>query len=141
LTLTPFEAAKHGIHINGDGQRRNLSQLLSYDNCNRESMGQIWPEILSWPDNLFEQIEIDALYSGYMSRQKAEIESFRRDENMIIDNDIDYDLIPGLSNEAKERLKRTRPHTLGQAGRIEGLTAGALSALLFYIKAKQKRVG
>lgn len=141
LTLTPFEASKFGIHINGDGQRRDLSQLLSYDNCNRENLGLIWPEILAWSDEVFEQIEIDALYSGYMIRQKTEIESFRRDENLVIADDLDYDAIPGLSNEAKERLKRTRPHTLGQAGRIEGLTAGALSAVLFYIKAKQKRAG
>lgn len=138
MKLKPTEAATYGIHINADGQRRNLTQLLALPNVSRETLQTVWPEIADWDNGLYEQLEIDALYAGYMGRQKADIEAFRRDENLNIPEDIDYDKVPGLSNEAKDRLKRTRPLTLGQAGRIEGLTAGALSALLFYLKAARR---
>jgi tRNA uridine 5-carboxymethylaminomethyl modification enzyme len=87
---------------------------------------------------LYEQVEIDALYAGYMPRQKAEIESFRKDENLVLSDDIDYMSILGLSNEAREKLHRIRPQTLGQAGRIEGMTQGALTTLLFYVRNQAK---
>ncbi len=139
LVATPKEALNNGIQINGDGQRRNVIQLMAYDSCTRDRLEVLWPEIRDWPDYLFEQVEIDALYAGYMPRQKAEIESFRRDENMILPDDIDYLSILGLSNEAREKLNRIRPQTLGQAGRIEGMTQGALTTLLFYVRNHSKR--
>lgn len=138
LVATPKEALAQGIQVNGDGQRRNVTQLMAYDSCNRERLETLWPEIKSWPDTLYEQVEIDALYAGYMSRQKAEIENFRKDENLSLPEDIDYSSILGLSNEAREKLSRIRPQTLGQAGRIEGLTQGALTTLLFYVRNQAK---
>ncbi|MDV6331455.1 tRNA uridine-5-carboxymethylaminomethyl(34) synthesis enzyme MnmG [Asticcacaulis sp. 201] len=138
LVATPKEALAQGIQVNGDGQRRNVSQLMAYDSCSRERLETLWPEIGAWPEVLYEQIEIDALYAGYMSRQKAEIESFRKDENLVLPDDIDYLAILGLSNEAREKLNRIRPHTLGQAGRIEGITQGALTTLLFYVRNQAK---
>ncbi|ESQ85623.1 tRNA uridine 5-carboxymethylaminomethyl modification protein [Asticcacaulis sp. AC466] len=138
LVATPKEALAQGIQVNGDGQRRNISQLMAYDSCSRERLETLWPEIAAWPEALYEQIEIDALYAGYMSRQKAEIESFRKDENLVLPDDIDYLAILGLSNEAREKLNRIRPHTLGQAGRIEGITQGALTTLLFYVRNQAK---
>ncbi len=139
LNATPKEALAHGIQVNGDGQRRNVLQLLAYDTCSRQKLESLWSEIKSWPDNLFEQVEIDALYAGYMARQKSEIESFRKDENLVLPDDLDYLAIPGLSNEAREKLNRIRPQTLGQAGRIEGMTQGALTTLLFYVRNQAKR--
>lgn len=134
LIATPREALAHDIHVNGDGQKRNMMQLMAYDSCSREKLEALWPEVKFWPKVVYEQIEIDALYAGYMSRQKAEIESFKKDENLVLPNDLDYMTVSGLSNEAREKLSRIRPHTLGQAGRIEGITQGALTTLLFYVR-------
>ncbi len=139
MVATPREAMAQGIQVNGDGQRRNLSQLMAYDSCSRERLQNLWPEIAAWPETLYEQVEIDALYAGYMSRQKAEIDTFRKDENLSIPADLDYLAIPGLSNEAREKLNRIRPQTLGQAGRIEGITQGAMTTLLFHVRNQAKR--
>ncbi|ESQ91623.1 tRNA uridine-5-carboxymethylaminomethyl(34) synthesis enzyme MnmG [Asticcacaulis benevestitus] len=139
LVATSKEALSHGIQINGDGQKRNVTQLMAYDSCSRERLETLWPEIKTWPDVLYEQVEIDALYAGYMPRQKAEIENFRKDENLALPQDIDYLGIAGLSNESREKLNRIRPQTLGQAGRIEGMTQGALTTLLFYVRNHNKR--
>ncbi|WP_443748988.1 tRNA uridine-5-carboxymethylaminomethyl(34) synthesis enzyme MnmG [Asticcacaulis solisilvae] len=139
LSAAPKDALAKGIQVNGDGQRRNVAQLMAYDTCSRDRLEALWPEIASWPEKLFEQIEIDALYSGYMARQKAEIESFRRDENLALPDDLDYASVPGLSNEARERFNRIRPQTLGQAGRMEGITQGALTTLLFYVRNQAKK--
>ena len=135
----PKDALASGIQVNGDGQRRNVIQLMAYESCSREKLETLWPEIASWPAALYEQVEIDALYAGYMPRQKAEIEAFRKDENLVLPVDIDYLSVLGLSNEAREKLNRIRPQTLGQAGRIEGMTQGALTTLLFYIRNQAKK--
>jgi tRNA uridine 5-carboxymethylaminomethyl modification enzyme len=134
MTLTPKQAAGYGIHVNADGLKRNLFQLLAYETTDRNVVRTIWPEINDWPDLIYEQVEIDALYAGYLTRQDSEIAAFRRDENLTIPDGLDYALIGGLSNEAREKLSRVRPQTLGQAGRIEGLTAGALTALLHHLR-------
>ena len=139
LIAAPKEALAQGILVNGDGQRRNVTQLMAYESCTRDKLQALWPEIAAWPKVLYEQVEIDALYAGYMSRQKAEIESFRKDEGLVLPLDLDYATVPGLSNEAREKLARIRPQTLGQAGRIEGMTQGALTTLLFYIRNAGKR--
>ncbi len=139
LIAAPKDALAQGILVNGDGQRRNVTQLMAYDSCTRDKLEALWPEIATWPQALYEQVEIDALYAGYMSRQKAEIESFRKDEGLVLPVDLDYATVPGLSNEAREKLGRIRPQTLGQAGRIEGMTQGALTTLLFYIRNAGKR--
>lgn len=138
LKLTPNEANALGIRVNADGQKRNLLQLLSYDTCSRDKLETVWPELKDWSDSVFEQIEIDALYSGYLGRQAAEIDAFRKDENLALPEDLDYALVGGLSNEAKEKLSRVKPLTLGQARRIEGMTPGALTALLFHVRNLKK---
>jgi tRNA uridine 5-carboxymethylaminomethyl modification enzyme len=138
LKLTPNEANALGIRVNADGQKRNLLQLLSYDTCSRDKLEAVWPELKDWSDSVFEQIEIDALYSGYLGRQAAEIDAFRKDENLALPEDLDYALVGGLSNEAREKLSRVRPLTLGQARRIEGMTPGALTALLFHVRNLKK---
>lgn len=139
LVALPRDALAQDIQVNGDGKRRNVMELLAYESCTRDKLERLWPEIAAWPETLYEQIEIDALYAGYMSRQKSEIDSFRKDEGLVLADDLDYAAVPGLSNEAREKLARIRPQTLGQAGRIEGMTQGALTTLLFYVRNAAKR--
>ena len=134
LTLTPSEAAKSGITVSADGQRRNLVQLLAFPGVSLERLQTLWPEIGGWTVHARTQIEIDALYAGYLDRQTADVQAFRRDENLKLDPDLDYGRIGGLSAEAREKLSQIRPVTLGQAGRIEGVTPGALTALLAHVR-------
>jgi tRNA uridine 5-carboxymethylaminomethyl modification enzyme len=134
LTLTPGEAARLGFRVNADGQRRNLLQMLSYPDIGFEALAAHWPELADWPDAVREQIEIDASYAGYLDRQAADVDAFRRDENLHLPAGLDYGAVGGLSSEAQEKLGRIRPMTLGQAGRIEGITPGALTALLSHVR-------
>jgi tRNA uridine 5-carboxymethylaminomethyl modification enzyme len=134
LTLTPAQAAKAGLKINADGQRRSLIQLLAYRDINFGIMARIWPELDAWPPVAREQIEIDAVYSGYLERQDADIDLFRRDEMLSLPADIEYASLGGLSNEVREKLGAVRPATLGQAARIEGVTPGAMTALLAHVR-------
>jgi len=134
LTLTPAEAARLGFRVNADGQRRNLLQLLSYPDIDFDALTAVWPELAQWPEAVREQIEIDASYAGYLDRQAADVDAFRRDENLHLPSGLDYNAVGGLSAEAQEKLSRIRPMTLGQAGRIEGVTPGALTALLAHVR-------
>ena len=137
--LTPNEAAKHGLKINQDGKRRSALELLAYPTIAWDELAQIWPEMNSWPDDVKEQVEIDAIYSGFIDRQKADILAFQRDEGIRIHADFDYEGVGGLSNEVREKLLKARPATLGQAARIEGVTPGALTALLAHLKRLAKK--
>ncbi|HZL00106.1 MAG TPA: tRNA uridine-5-carboxymethylaminomethyl(34) synthesis enzyme MnmG [Caulobacteraceae bacterium] len=134
LSLTSSEARRQGLPINSDGRRRTLFQLLGCRDVGFSRLGQIWPQILDVPEFAREQLEIDASYLGYLDRQDADVAVFRRDEALILPSDIDYRAMGGLSNEAREKLSAVRPETLGQAGRIEGVTPGALSALLAHVR-------
>ena len=134
LTLTPTQAEKAGLPVRADGQRRNLTQLLAYPTIGFEDLMQIWPQIGSWRADVREQVEIDAAYSGYMDRQAVDAAAFRKDENLRLPSGLDYGAIGTLSNEVREKLKTVQPATLGQAARIEGVTPGALTALLAYVR-------
>jgi tRNA uridine 5-carboxymethylaminomethyl modification enzyme len=134
LTLTPAEAARAGLPVKADGQRRNLLQLLAYPTIGFDDLTRIWPELGDWPAAVCEQIEIDAAYAGYLDRQAADAEAFRRDEDLRLPADLDYMAVGGLSNEVREKLLAVRPLTLGQAARIEGVTPGALTALLAHVR-------
>ena len=134
LNLTPPEAIRAGFNVNPDGQRRTLSQLLAYREIGFEDLRHIWPQIGDWPLDVREQIEIDAAYSGYLGRQDADVEAFRRDEALALPAGLDYAGVGGLSNEVREKLIAVRPATLGQAARIEGVTPGALTALLAHVR-------
>ena len=132
--LTPNQANRLGLNVNQDGQRRSLSQLLAYPGASLETFSAAWPEISEWPAEVAEQVEIDAAYAGYLGRQAADAEALRRDEALAIPADLDFAAIGGLSNEVREKLAAVRPRTLGQAGRIEGVTPGALTALLAHVR-------
>jgi tRNA uridine 5-carboxymethylaminomethyl modification enzyme len=139
LILTPAEAAKAGLRVNADGVRRNLAQLLAYPDIGWADLARLWPEIADWLPTAREQIEIDAAYAGYLDRQAAEADAYRRDEALELPADLDYSAAPGLSNEAREKLAAVRPLTLGQASRIEGITPGAITALLAYVRRTRAR--
>ncbi len=139
LNLTPAEASRHGLRVNEDGKRRNLFELLSYPNTSWADIVRIWPDLGAWPAAVVEQIEIDAVYHGYIDRQQADIIAFRRDEAVRIPTAFDYAAVGGLSNEVREKLELARPGTLGQAARIEGVTPGALTALLAALKRRNRQ--
>jgi len=138
LQLSPPEANRHGLVVNQDGKRRDVFDLLAFPDIHWEKLVSIWPQLGEFDRTIREQVEIDALYAGYLDRQQADITAFRRDEAVKIPEAFDYDLVGGLSNEAKEKLKAIRPSTLGQAARVEGVTPGALTAVLAHLKRQQK---
>ncbi len=134
LAATPNELGKHGLKINQDGVRRGIMDLLAYPNISFEDLEPVWPELKSVSPAAREHLETEALYKGYIERQARDIAAFRRDEGLRIPTALEYDGIGGISNEVKEKLKAVRPATLGQAARIEGVTPGALTALLAHLK-------
>jgi tRNA uridine 5-carboxymethylaminomethyl modification enzyme len=137
--LTPQEANRHGLTVNFDGKRRTVSDLLAFPDIDWSDLVRVWPELEVIPATIAEQIEIDALYAGYIQRQEADILAFRRDEAVRLPQGLDYAQVGGLSNEAREKLLEACPDTLGQAARIEGMTPGALTAVLAHVKRLSKR--
>ncbi|HWA68424.1 MAG TPA: tRNA uridine-5-carboxymethylaminomethyl(34) synthesis enzyme MnmG [Rhizomicrobium sp.] len=136
LALTPNEAAKHGLIIRQDGVRRSAFDLLSLTGF--PELARIWPELGSMEAEIVEQMEIDAQYAGYLDRQDADILAFRRDEGRALPAGLNYAAVIGLSSEVRQKLERIRPATLGQAARIEGVTAAALTLVLAHVKGLQK---
>ena len=134
LTLSPSAAEKAGLPVKADGYRRNLTELLAYQSISFGDLARIWPQISAWSPAVREQMEIDASYAGYLERQAADVAAFRRDEDLTLPAALDYTTIGGLSNEARQKLSAVRPLTLGQAARIEGVTPGALTALLAHVR-------
>jgi tRNA uridine 5-carboxymethylaminomethyl modification enzyme len=141
LTITPRQANAHGIKVNEDGQYRSVLDLLGYPNVGFDDLIRVWPQLVSLSPQVREQLEIDALYAGYLDRQEADIRTFQKDESLAIPGDLDYAAIGGLSKELTDKLTAARPATLGQAGRIEGMTPAALTALLGHVKKGAKRRG
>ena len=134
FSLSPAEAAREGIQLNEDGRRRTFSQLLAQPGVGFARLIQVWPQIAGWRADVREQMEIDAGYAGYLDRQTAEIQSFRREENLALPVDLNYANVGGLSAECREKLSAIRPLSLGQAARIEGVSPGALTALLAHVR-------
>ncbi|WCL54580.1 tRNA uridine-5-carboxymethylaminomethyl(34) synthesis enzyme MnmG [Gimibacter soli] len=138
LSLTPNEAGKHGLSLNQDGQRRSAETLLGFSTIEYAQLKAIWPAELGAIDPaIAEQLGIDAMYAGYLDRQQADVDAFRRDEALTIPEDLDFDAIPGLSNEMREKFRTARPATLGAAARIAGVTPAALTLILGHIKRKR----
>ncbi|MDE1174906.1 MAG: tRNA uridine-5-carboxymethylaminomethyl(34) synthesis enzyme MnmG [Parvibaculaceae bacterium] len=137
--MTPNELARLGLKINQDGVARSLTDLLAYPDISSETLAEIWPAFGALAPEIREQIEADALYSGYIDRQEADIRAFRRDESIRIPDDLDYARIGGLSIECRQKLTQARPATLGQAARINGVTPAAVTALLVHIKSGAHR--
>lgn len=129
LSVTPQEAARHGLELNQDGMRRSAYQLLSYPSISWDHLVRVWPELASVSASAKERLETDATYAVYLDRQQADIAAYRRDEGVVLEEAIDFKALPGLSNEIKSKLDLVRPRTLGQAARIEGITPAALTLL------------
>jgi tRNA uridine 5-carboxymethylaminomethyl modification enzyme len=138
LTLTPNEAAGYGLALNKDGQRRSAFELLAYPEIGWSEVRSIWPELSAIDPVIAVHLEIDAKYDVYLKRQIADVHAFRRDEGLAL-SDVDYSAVPGLSNEARSKLEAARPRTVGQAGRLDGLTPAALGILAAYLRREARR--
>ena len=138
LSLTPNEAERYGLSLNKDGQRRSAFELLAYPEIGWAQVRSIWPELSAIDPAIASHLEIDAKYDVYLKRQVADIEAFRRDEGLAL-SEIDYDAVPGLSNEARAKLDAARPLNVGQAGRIDGVTPAALGILAAYLRREARR--
>ena len=136
LKISPTKVEKYGVNIAKDGVNRSATQILSQMSVNMGKIRQIWPEIQYVSREIDEQIEINSHYKGYLKKQKADILAFKRDENLIIPENLNYDDFSGLSNEIKSKFKKIRPKTMGQALRIDGVTPAAVYILLSHLKRK-----
>ena len=138
VAVTPTEAEAFGFALKKDGQRRTAFDLLSYPDADIDKVARIWPEFSALPPVIAEQLAIDAKYSVYLDRQAADIAAYRRDEAIALPDDLDYAAVAGLSNEVRQKLSTTRPRTLGQAGRIDGITPAALTVLALHLRRPQQ---
>lgn len=138
LTVTPNAAARYGLSLNRDGHRRSAFELLSYPEIGWHDVAAIWPELSAVDSGIAVHLEIDAKYDVYLKRQTSDVEAFRRDEGLILTG-VDYSAVPGLSNEARNRLEKAQPRTVGQAGRLDGLTPAALGILAAYLRRETRR--
>jgi tRNA uridine 5-carboxymethylaminomethyl modification enzyme len=134
--ISPSKAEKFGIKIAKDGILRSSNEILTQKNVNMNKIREIWPNIPFFNNEIDEQLEINAHYRGYLKKQKADILAFKRDENLIIPDKINYDDLSGLSNEVKAKFKKIKPKTMGQALRIDGITPAAVYILLSHVKRK-----
>ena len=134
---TPYALAQAGLKVNQDGVRRSARDLLGQRAASWAQLETIWPAVKSIPHVLRERLATDAVYAGYLARQQAEIEAYRRDENLILPVDLDYAKVGGLSNEVRQKLVASSPETIGSAARIQGVTPAAVMALLRYVKKRK----
>ncbi|MDA8766441.1 tRNA uridine-5-carboxymethylaminomethyl(34) synthesis enzyme MnmG [Candidatus Pelagibacter bacterium] len=135
-TISPNKADQFGIKIAKDGILRYSNEILTQKGVDMNKIREIWTDIPFFSKEIDEQVEINAHYRGYLKKQKADILAFKRDENLIIPDKINYDGISGLSNEVKAKFKEIKPKTMGQALRIDGITPAAVYILLSHVKRK-----
>jgi len=139
LTVTPNEAARHGLELRRDGQRRTAFDLLSYPGISSADLARIWPRFADFDKKTASQLETDDKYAFYLSRQAADVESYRRDESLVLSEDLDYSELPGLSNEVRHKLQTHRPRTVGHAGRLDGITPAALTLLVAHLHRERSK--
>ena len=141
VSASPNLLQRQGFKINQDGKIRNAGILLSYPGVTVERLSKLWPELSTLTPEIVEQLEIDGLYQGYVLRQDADVEAYRRDEGLQLPESLDYAGVGSLSAEIRQKLSDARPTTLGAAGRISGVTPAALVALLRYVKGSRSSPG
>jgi tRNA uridine 5-carboxymethylaminomethyl modification enzyme len=139
VSLTPSEAARHGLALNRDGQRRSAFDLLAYPNLGVTDLARIWPAFAGLSPAIAGQLEIDAKYAAYLDRQAADVAAYRRDEGLVLPDDLDFAQVSGLSNEMKQKFTAHRPRTVGQAGRLDGVTPAALTLLAAHVRRGARR--
>ena len=135
-SISPTKIEKFDIKIAKDGILRKSNEILTQKGVDMKKIREIWPEIPFFDEKIDEQIEINAHYRGYLKKQKADILAFKRDENLVIPENVNYDNLSGLSNEVKAKFKQIKPKTMGQALRIDGITPAAVYILLSHVKRK-----
>jgi tRNA uridine 5-carboxymethylaminomethyl modification enzyme len=138
VSITPNAAVAHGLELNHDGQRRSAYQLLGYPDITLTALARIWPQLGDLPPKIADQLEISAKYEVYLQRQAADVAAFRRDEDFELPTTLDYEAVKGLSNEARQKLIAIRPRTLGQAGRLDGVTPATLTLLVAHTRRRQR---
>jgi len=136
FVVSPSKIQKYDIKIAKDGVLRSSNEILTQKGVDMIKIREIWPDIPFYNKEIDEQIEINAHYRGYLKKQKADILAFKRDENLIIPDKVNYDNLSGLSNEVKAKFKEIKPKTMGQALRIDGITPAAVYILLSHVKKK-----
>jgi tRNA uridine 5-carboxymethylaminomethyl modification enzyme len=134
LTITPTEGRTHGLKINLDGQRRSAFELLSYADYSIQSLSALWPELNEIDKKLAEALEIESTYAVYMDRQASDIANVRSEESRVIPEDFDFQVLSGLSNELKHKLRVAKPRNLAQAMKIDGITPSAISLILAHMR-------
>ena len=139
VSLTPSEAERHGLALNRDGQRRSAFDLLAYPNIALGDLARIWPALGELAPAIAAQVEIDAKYAVYLDRQAADVAAYQRDESLVLPDDIDFAEVAGLSNEMRQKFSVVRPRTVGQAGRLDGVTPAALTLLAAHVKRRVRQ--
>ncbi|WP_332303774.1 tRNA uridine-5-carboxymethylaminomethyl(34) synthesis enzyme MnmG [Rhizobium sp. GR12] len=134
ISISPSQAAKQGLKLNQDGQRRSVYEMLAYPDITMETLTEHWPELLRLSGKVAEVLEIEASYAVYMQRQSADIVDIKRDEDRKIPDDFDFQTLSGLSNELKQKLEKARPENIAQAARVDGMTPAAISLLLALLR-------
>lgn len=134
LTLTPNEAARHGLDVNRDGKRRTAFELLAFPGVTLDRLAAVWPEVARLTPSIASQLDCDARYAAYVRRQEADVEALRREEAQSIPSNFDYSSLQSLSHEVRQKLERLRPSSIAQASRMDGMTPAALLLLLASLK-------
>lgn len=137
-TISPSKAQTLGLTLNQDGAKRSILNLMGYQHISYEQLATIWPWMSDIRPDIREQLEIEAVYQSYLARQQTDIDLFKQDEQLTIPDGFDYDAVGSLSNEIRDKLRRTQPATLGAAGRIPGVTPAAMMALLTFMKRRPR---
>ncbi|MBD9626125.1 MULTISPECIES: tRNA uridine-5-carboxymethylaminomethyl(34) synthesis enzyme MnmG [Ensifer] len=140
LSVTPAEGNRHGLKLNQDGQRRTAFEILSYPDQSIAGLQPIWPELSAIGPRVVEALEIDAVYAVYMDRQAADIAGIQREENLAIPDGFDFDMLSGLSNELKQKLKQQAPRNLAHVMKVDGMTPAAASLILAWVKRQNRTV-
>ncbi|MBP01929.1 MAG: tRNA uridine-5-carboxymethylaminomethyl(34) synthesis enzyme MnmG [Rhodospirillaceae bacterium] len=134
MAISPGVLRKYGLNVNQDGVRRSGLELLSIKGMSIEKLLELNPDIGDIREDVYEQLKIESVYAGYLIRQEADIRAFKRDENFVLPQELDYGSVGGLSNEVRQKLEVSRPTTLGAASRIPGVTPASLVVLLRFVK-------
>ena len=138
-TATPGELSRVGAPANDDGRRRTALELMGRFGAESDHLQMLWPELSHIPLWARESLTVDAQYASYLDRQRADVEAFKRDEALRLPEDLDYADVGSLSTEARQRLERVRPETLGAAARMPGITPAAISAVLRHMQNRSKQ--
>jgi len=137
VSLTPNEARKHGLNVNLDGTRRSAYELMAQSGTDISRLQVIWPEFGKFDVRTRERLETEARYSVYLDRQNIDISLLRREERRLIPSDLDYSGFSGLSNELRQKLSFSKPRSIAEANRIDGMTPAALALILAHLRTRE----